>query len=433
MGGVLERMVVRARPAAVPVPAPVRRPLIGPSADPAEREADCIAGRVLAMGAVPPVSAAVPGGPGGRPLSAAERAFFEPRFGHDFSRVRVHDDSTARKSAGALGARAYTAGEHIVMGVRPAADAMENVRLLAHELTHVVQGFRTAAGPVVRRVSFGTDGVLSRERQAVVRTAARIAEDLVATPEFARKWEAFWAGPFKLATPRPSLESYRAAVRNRVVHDMDTTSFAPVREILDQEHELPLERQTGAVTLIGSTDSYFRQFVVDQGVDAVVSLLLHESFHGAGVSMGGGVLMTYEPLMHAFEAGAGFPLFMGGADIVDIRQARRGDYHLDVTVRYALRRIDAEPLPGAIEIQAVSEQTGEVIEQEEPDGGSQPVRRRLDRRQGPGSWIWKARYVGIAPVTIRIVDLTTGTVMASRPFVPNPRCVLGVSTVHCED
>jgi Domain of unknown function (DUF4157) len=145
VGGVPERMVVRARPAAVPVPAPMRRPLIGPSTDPAEREADCIAGRVLAMGAVPPVSTAVPGGPGGRPLSAAERAFFEPRFGHDFSRVRVHDDSTARKSAGALGARAYTAGEHIVMGVRPTADAMENVRLLAHELTSA--SARTACSP----------------------------------------------------------------------------------------------------------------------------------------------------------------------------------------------------------------------------------------------------------------------------------------------
>ena len=142
--------------------------------------------------------------------------------------------------------------------------------------------------------------------------------------------------------------------------------------------------------------------------------------------------MAYEPVMHAFEAGVGFPMVMGGADVLDIKQARRGDYHLDVTVRYALRRID-EPLPAEIEIQAVSPQTGDVIEQEEPDGSRRPVRRRLDRRQGLGSWVWRARYVGIAPVTIRIVDVTTGTVMASRPFEPNPRCVLGVSTVHCED
>jgi hypothetical protein len=429
MGGVLERVAVRGRPAAVLDP--VRRPLIGWSTDPAEREAARIADRVLALGTVPPINTAVSGGPDGRPLSAAERAVFEPTFGHDFSRVRVYDDSTARKSADALDARAYTVGEHIVMGVRPAAGAMENVRLLAHELTHVVQGYRAATAPVVRRVSFGTDGVLSPERQAVVRTAARIAEDLVATPEFAREWEAFWAGPFKRATPRPSLESYQAAVRNRVAHDMDTSTAAAVRDIVNEEQELPLERQTGAVTSVGSADTYFRQFVVDQGVDAVVSLLLHESFHGAGVSMGGG-FMVYEPLMHAFEAGAGFPMVMGGADVLDIKQARRGDSHLDVTVRYALRRID-EPLPAKIEIQAVSQQTGDVIEQEEPDTSRRPVRRPLDRRQGPGSWVWKARYVGIAPVTVRIVDLTTGTVMASRPFVPNPRCVLGVSTVHCEN
>ena len=220
MGGMLERLAVRDRPVAVPDP--VRRPLIGPSTDPAEREADRLADRVLALNTFKPINTAISRGPDGRPLSAAERAFFEPTFGHDFSRVRVYDDSQALKSAHALNARAYTVGEHIVMGDRQAAGAKETLRLLAHELTHVVQGYRAVAAPVVRRVSLGTDGVLSPERQAVVRTAARIAEDLVATPEFARKWEAFWAGPLRLATPRPHLESYQAAVRNRVVHDMDT-------------------------------------------------------------------------------------------------------------------------------------------------------------------------------------------------------------------
>jgi hypothetical protein len=75
-----------------------------------------------------------------RPLDASTRAFMEPRFGRDFSDVRVHSGSVASASAQAIGARAYTVGSHIVMG--PGArgfDSIEGRKLLAHELTHVVQ------------------------------------------------------------------------------------------------------------------------------------------------------------------------------------------------------------------------------------------------------------------------------------------------------
>src|SRR5262245_55445219 len=50
----------------------------------------------------------------GRPLDAATRAFFEPRFGHDFSNVRVHTGASATESAHSVNARAYTVGKHIV-------------------------------------------------------------------------------------------------------------------------------------------------------------------------------------------------------------------------------------------------------------------------------------------------------------------------------
>jgi hypothetical protein len=52
----------------------------------------------------------------GQPLDAAARAFMEPRFGYDFSRVRVHADSKAAKSAEAVNAQAYTVGSNIVFG-----------------------------------------------------------------------------------------------------------------------------------------------------------------------------------------------------------------------------------------------------------------------------------------------------------------------------
>lgn len=77
----------------------------------------------------------------GRPLDAETLTFMEPRFGHDFSRVRVHTDAHAARTAGRLHADAYTVGEHIVFAEgRFAPSTSEGDRLLAHELAHVVQG-----------------------------------------------------------------------------------------------------------------------------------------------------------------------------------------------------------------------------------------------------------------------------------------------------
>ncbi|CAG0999566.1 hypothetical protein BURK2_02905 [Burkholderiales bacterium] len=76
----------------------------------------------------------------GTPLSEAERSFFEPRFGADFSRVRLHTGPAAEELAGALSARAFTVGADIAFGTGEYAPASaEGQRLLAHELTHVVQ------------------------------------------------------------------------------------------------------------------------------------------------------------------------------------------------------------------------------------------------------------------------------------------------------
>jgi len=76
----------------------------------------------------------------GRSLDAATRAFFEPRFGHDFSQVRVHTDAQAAESASAVNAHAYTVGPSVVFGEGQFAPHTGAGRqLLAHELTHVVQ------------------------------------------------------------------------------------------------------------------------------------------------------------------------------------------------------------------------------------------------------------------------------------------------------
>lgn len=76
----------------------------------------------------------------GQPLEAQTRAYFEPRFGHDFSRVRVHADAKTAASAKAVAANAYTVGEHIAFAEGQYQPATEQGRaLMAHELTHVVQ------------------------------------------------------------------------------------------------------------------------------------------------------------------------------------------------------------------------------------------------------------------------------------------------------
>ncbi len=76
----------------------------------------------------------------GQPLGAAERAFMEPRFGRDFSDVRVHTGSDAAESAAQIQARAYTTGNHVVFAGNQFDPATaEGRKLLAHELTHVAQ------------------------------------------------------------------------------------------------------------------------------------------------------------------------------------------------------------------------------------------------------------------------------------------------------
>jgi Domain of unknown function (DUF4157) len=76
----------------------------------------------------------------GHPLEAAARSFLEPRLGFDFSRVRIHDDASAAESAGRVHALAYTVGRDIVFARdRYQPGSGEGRRLLAHELTHVVQ------------------------------------------------------------------------------------------------------------------------------------------------------------------------------------------------------------------------------------------------------------------------------------------------------
>lgn len=79
-------------------------------------------------------------GGGGQPLPESVRTFFEPRFGHDFSQVRVHTGARADETARRLQASAFTVGHDIVFGAGQYAPETTAGRfLLAHELAHAVQ------------------------------------------------------------------------------------------------------------------------------------------------------------------------------------------------------------------------------------------------------------------------------------------------------
>lgn len=82
----------------------------------------------------------------GQPLDLATRDFMEPRFGHDFSQVRVHTDAKAAESARSVNALAYTVGSDIVFGSQQYLPETSHGRsLLAHELAHVAQSSGSAS------------------------------------------------------------------------------------------------------------------------------------------------------------------------------------------------------------------------------------------------------------------------------------------------
>ncbi len=96
----------------------------------------------------------------GKAIDSAAKSFMESGFGYDFGDVKIHNDEAAHRSAAGINARAYTLGNDIVFGrdeYRP--DTAGGRRLLAHELTHVVQQSGRPAGlnvqhtpaPVVQR------------------------------------------------------------------------------------------------------------------------------------------------------------------------------------------------------------------------------------------------------------------------------------------
>jgi hypothetical protein len=115
---------------------------------------------------------------GGQPLPQSLRAFFEPRFGYDFSQVMVHTGAQAASLARAVNARAFTVGNDIVFGAgqyRPNTPAGH--RLIAHELTHALQQGAAASRPMALAPNRTGKQSLQAKPEAIVRILQRQPDD----------------------------------------------------------------------------------------------------------------------------------------------------------------------------------------------------------------------------------------------------------------
>jgi hypothetical protein len=129
-------------------------------------------GAAASMGATPFVHQVLQSP--GDPIDPDTRSFMEARFGHDFSRVRVHTDAEAAASARAVNARAYTVGRDVVFGNgRYAPQTSAGRHLLAHELAHVVQqSGDTSSYPHDLGITCASDRIEAEARSAAAAVAS---------------------------------------------------------------------------------------------------------------------------------------------------------------------------------------------------------------------------------------------------------------------
>jgi len=141
---------------------------------------------------------------GGKPLSNEEKTFFESRVGYDFSGVRIHTDSSANRSADNINALAYTSDNNIVFGPgQYQPNTTEGKRLLAHELTHVVQQSKSLSTPKLQR-----DVGWARSKSGkpygdplTADTNQKIKETISNAPEAYKQWNltTWWYSKFQVA------------------------------------------------------------------------------------------------------------------------------------------------------------------------------------------------------------------------------------------
>jgi hypothetical protein len=210
----------------------------------------------------------------GRPLEPGTRSLMESRFGFDFSGVRIFNDSSAARSAGAVSAHAYTVGKKIVFDQgRYAPQSPSGRRLLAHELAHVVQQ-EFASPSSAARLPMGEPG--SAHELAADRAANASMLDSP-SPDGGQRAGAL-ARANRLHGPvvqRLSYAEAKEATYKALVFAARKTTQVSIGLLRTLASKLPSSMQSGASTLIDIAD-----FII--GADFAVVLAVIGMIVGAG-------------------------------------------------------------------------------------------------------------------------------------------------------
>jgi Domain of unknown function (DUF4157) len=284
--------------------------------DPFEREADCAAAAVLRMPA-PAVqrkcaSCAAGGAPcpscekdkervqrkagsaspagevgadfaghlrGGAPLDGPSRAFFEPRFGHDFGSVRVHTGAEAADAARSIHARAFTLGRDVAFAAGEYAPQSERGRsLLAHELAHVVQ--QSSARSPLQVARDTPQAEMQAMREASVRGAIQFLDTLhqaVAADRQAARSAVARAGGIADASRQAHALLNQQSVRTRLQRGRGI--YDAQRTLLDANHPLQGELRATYAGFLGEVREAFDE-AVSVAANDQASHLAEQSMYG---------------------------------------------------------------------------------------------------------------------------------------------------------
>ncbi len=162
----------------------------------------------------PGITASIQSLGNGQPLSQSERNFFEPRFGADFSYVRVHSDSRAANAAKSINARAFTCGHNIAFNKGEySPDSTAGQKLLAHELTHVIQQ-ENRLNRMVQRLTCGDiESCQNLGQDESNRFARELRQGIARMRDFRRQPELLFGRQLNQQQRRNIRRSIRLAIR----------------------------------------------------------------------------------------------------------------------------------------------------------------------------------------------------------------------------
>jgi hypothetical protein len=265
-------------------------------ASPAPKIGGAVQGRIQAMRG------------GGRQLDPEARAFLEPRFGADFSRIRIHDQPAAAGSARSLSARAFTLGRDIFFsGGEYSPGTRSGKKLLAHELAHVIQQAGEKSERI-QRMSIGQGRppanwgfrirpVPANERKRVL-AAIGIVEAIATSPRRNKRCHGLYAKHCPNGQPNTLREIVRRA---RIWKITDSASIA---------------RGDVNGSIIAYTDEGY-----SDGERGLAKTLLHELMHNCGITirrhhLAEGVSIYCMGQRNIFSVAAGANVSTGDAQVL---------------------------------------------------------------------------------------------------------------------